>query len=100
MCILIENAEDLTYLTANGRWTKRPEKGAGFASILAAYTAAKNESIGKFNIVEFFALNHQIINLECGSGKREVQYPAPLGYQAKASANEIGRQELATAISI
>ena len=84
-------------MTANGSWTKRPENGAGFASVIAAYTAAKNESIGAFNIVQFFALNGQIINLECGSGKRETHYSAQPRSQSKSSVYKIGRRELVAA---
>lgn len=69
MNILIEDAEQLTYLNAKGQWTKKPSEGSSFLSTKAAYATAKNELIGKFNIVLFVAPNSQLINLDCGRGK-------------------------------
>ena len=78
MCILVENAEEVAYLTAHGHWTKEPGEGSCFASTRAAFAAAKGQPIGKFNIVQFFALNGQFINLEHGRGKRmEARLPRP-----------------------
>ena len=54
MNILIENAETLEYLAANGKWTKKPADGTVFPATRAAVAAAKNEPIGKFNIVVIF----------------------------------------------
>ena len=71
MDILIEDAEQLRYLNAKGQWTKNPGEGSSFLSTKAAYATAKNELIGKFNIVRFIALNGQLINLDCGRGKRK-----------------------------
>jgi hypothetical protein len=75
MCILVENAEEVAYLTAHGHWTKVPGAGSCFASTRAAFAAAKEEPIGKFNIVQFFTLNGQIINLDHGSGGRKETRP-------------------------
>jgi len=69
MNILIENAETLEYLTDNGRWTKKPADGTSFPATHAAFTAAKNEPIGKFNIVRYFSDTGQFINMDHGSGK-------------------------------
>lgn len=69
MDILIEDAEQLTYLTPEGLWTKKPAEGRGFLSTKSAYATAKKELIGKFNIVQFIALTGQFINLDCGKGK-------------------------------
>jgi hypothetical protein len=69
MDILIEDAEQLTYLNAKGQWSKTPGEGSGFLSTRAAFATAKNELIGKFNIVQFIALNGQLVNLDTGRGK-------------------------------
>jgi hypothetical protein len=69
MCILIENAETLEYLGNNGRWTKKPGEGASFPATHAAFATAKNEPIGKFNIVRYFPDTEQFINMDHGSGK-------------------------------
>jgi hypothetical protein len=76
MRILIENAEETEYLTADGQWTKKPGEGACFASTGAAYAVAQKQPIRKFNIVQFFDLNGQFINLDAGSGIAEESRPA------------------------
>jgi hypothetical protein len=69
MNILIENAETLEYLVSDGKWTKKPAEGTSFPATRTAFTAAKNEPIGKFNIVCYFTDTRQIINMDHGSGK-------------------------------
>ena len=69
MTILIEDAETLEFLAVNNQWTRKPGDGRCFASTSAALSAAKEEPIGKFNIVEYFCLNQQLINLDFGNGK-------------------------------
>jgi len=69
MHILIENAETHEYLTENGKWTKKLADGTPFPATRAAMAAAKNEPIGKFNIVRYFAATNQFINMDHGSGK-------------------------------
>jgi hypothetical protein len=69
MTILIEDAETLEFLAANNQWTKKPGNAICFASTRAAFSAAKGEPIGKFNIVQHLSLNQQLINLDHGSGK-------------------------------
>jgi hypothetical protein len=66
--ILIEDAESLKYLGANGRWTKSPEDGASFEATRTACAAAKTEPIGKFNIVRYFPSTEQFINMDYGIG--------------------------------
>jgi hypothetical protein len=69
MNILIENAETLEFLATNGRWTKKPAEGTSFPATQSALAAAKNEPIGKFNIVRYFSDTGQFINMTHGSGK-------------------------------
>jgi hypothetical protein len=69
MSILIEDAETMEYLTADGRWTKKPDEGTSFKATYAAYAAAKKEPIHKFNIVRYFPSTKQLINMDHGSGK-------------------------------
>ena len=69
MNILIENAETLEYLTNTGLWTKNVDKGKGFGFTNAAFAAAKQEPIGKFNIVSYITQTKQFINLDHGRGK-------------------------------
>lgn len=69
MNILIENAETLEYLTSNGQWTKNADKGKSFGITTEAFAAAKQELIGKFNIVCYIAQTKQFINMDHGRGK-------------------------------
>jgi cold-inducible RNA-binding protein len=69
MNILIENAETLEYLADNGKWTKKPADGTSFPPRTPPLLAAKNEPIGKFNIVRYFSDTEQFINMDHGSGK-------------------------------
>lgn len=78
MDILIEDAEQLNYLNAKGQWSKKPSEGASFPSTKAAYAVAKNELIGKFNIVRFLAFNGQLINLDRGRGKLKESSTSPV----------------------
>jgi hypothetical protein len=98
MCILVENAEEVAYLTAHGHWTKEPGEGSCFASTRAAFAAAKEELIGKFNIVQFFTLNGQIVNLDYGSGRHKDARPLQPRSQPQAAAG-IDKQGLTPAIT-
>jgi len=69
MNILIENADTLEYLGGNGKWTKNAAEGKCFGATTAAFSAAKLESIGKFNIVSYITQTKQFINLDHGRGK-------------------------------
>ena len=69
MKILIENAVTREFLTSEGRWTKKSDQGASFATTRSAHTAAKREPIGKFNIVGHISGTVQFFNLENGSGQ-------------------------------
>jgi hypothetical protein len=93
MCILIENAEEVGYLTVNGQWTKNPSEGASFASTGAAYAVAKEQDIHKFNIVQFFGLNGQFINLDHGVGRGKETASVQPTSESQASTAAISRQE-------
>lgn len=69
MNILIEDAETLEYLASNNLWTKNAAIGKDFGATGAAFTVAKKELIGKFNIVGYNADTKQFINLHHGKGK-------------------------------
>jgi len=69
MNILIEDAETREFLASGGGWTKKPDQGAKFATTRAAFAVAKAETMGKFNIVRYFAETAQFINMDHGSGK-------------------------------
>jgi hypothetical protein len=69
MNILIEDAEKLEYLTTDNHWTKKASEGKNFGATEAAFAVAKNEPIGKFNIVFFIPQTKQFINMDHGRGK-------------------------------
>lgn len=68
MNILIENDDTLEYLASTGRWTKNPRQGQRFPATRAAFQAAKQEAIGKFNIVWHIPETNQFVNLDHGRG--------------------------------
>jgi len=69
MNILIENAESLEYLGANGGWTKNAINARRFAATGLAFAAAKQEPVGKFNIVGYITETKQFVNMDHGRGK-------------------------------
>lgn len=69
MNILIEDADKLEYLTTEGQWTKNATQAKSFGATLAAFEAAKQEPVGKFNIVCYIRQTKQFINLDHGRGK-------------------------------
>jgi hypothetical protein len=73
MNILIENAESLEYLAGNGGWTKNVAKGKNFEATGVAFKIAKQELVGKFNIVAYIAESKQFINLDHGRGKSSAE---------------------------
>jgi hypothetical protein len=68
MNILIENNDTLEYLTPAGQWTKNPLSGKCYPATRIAFRAAKQEAIGKFNIVYHIPETNQFINLDHGRG--------------------------------
>jgi hypothetical protein len=97
VCRRIENAEEVEYLTEHGQWTKKPSEGACFASTGAAYAVAKKQPIHQFNIVQFFGLNGQFINLDHGSGRGKESGSIQPTPQSQASTVAIGRRNLTSA---
>ena len=69
MNILIEDADNLEYLTGDSRWTKIAADGKRFPQTGTAFDAAKKEAIGKFNIVGYITETRQLINLNHGRGR-------------------------------
>ena len=69
MNILIEDAEKLEYLTTDGQWSKNATDGKSFAATETAFEIAKQERVGKFNIVCYIKQTRQFINLNHGRGK-------------------------------
>jgi hypothetical protein len=68
MKILIENQDTSEFLTATATWTKNPLEGKVFAGTAIALRSAKQEAIGKFNVVGHISETHQFINLTHGRG--------------------------------
>jgi hypothetical protein len=69
MNILIENPESAEFFTGEGQWSKDIADALTFRGTVHALRAAKQESIGRFNIVGYFADTRQFINLNHGRGK-------------------------------
>lgn len=68
MKILIENNDAGEFLTAAGARTKNPLEGKMFASSAAAFRVARQEALGKFNIVCHVPQTNQLVNLNHGRG--------------------------------
>jgi hypothetical protein len=67
MSILIENNDTREYLTP-GKWSKNPLEGKRFPATVIALRAARQEAIGKFNIVVHIPETNQFVNLDHGRG--------------------------------
>ena len=76
MNILIEDAESLKFFTGEGLWSKIATEGKRFAGTGLAFKAAKQEHVGKFNIVGYIGETRQFINLEHGRGKGAAEVSA------------------------
>jgi len=59
MNTLIEDAMKLEYLTRNSQWAKDAAAGKDFGATTATLEVAKQEPIGKFNIVGYFPATKQ-----------------------------------------
>ena len=69
MNILIEDAEKLEYLTSSNQWTKNVTEGKNFGATGVAFDIAKQEPMGRFNIVAYFSITKQFVNMNHGRGK-------------------------------
>jgi hypothetical protein len=76
MNIIIEDAESLKFFIGEGLWTKNVAEGKRYAGTALAFKAAKQEPVGKFNIVGYIGETKQFINLDHGRGKGAVEIPA------------------------
>jgi hypothetical protein len=76
MNIIIEDAESLKFFTGEGLWSKTATEGKLYAGTALACKAAKQESVGKFNIVGYVAETKQFINLDHGRGKGAAEISA------------------------
>jgi hypothetical protein len=72
MHILIENNDTHEFLTSPGKWTPNPLQGKLFPATAVAFRAAKQEPIGKFNIVFHIPQTNQLVNLDHGRGLGEL----------------------------
>ena len=69
MHILIEDSESLQFFTGDGAWSKTVGDGRRYPATVLALRAAKQEPIGKFNIVGYVPETRQFVNLHHGRGK-------------------------------
>ena len=69
MKTLIENAEKLEYLTSDSHWTKNAGEAKDFKATGAAIEVAKQEPMGRFNIVGYFPGTKQLFNMIHGRGR-------------------------------
>ncbi len=76
MNILIEDTEKLEYLTSNNQWTKNAAEGRSFGNSEAALAVARQEPMGKFNIVGYIPQTNQLLNMNHGRGKRIAEIGA------------------------
>jgi hypothetical protein len=76
MNIIIEDADLQKFFTGEGHWSKTVTEGKHFAGTALAFKAAKQEAVGKFNIVGYVSETRQLINLDSGRGKGAVEIPA------------------------
>ena len=76
MRTLVEDAEKLEYLTSDSHWTKNAGEGKDFGATGAAFETAKQEPMGRFNIVGYFPGTKQFLNLNQGRGRRIAETTA------------------------
>ena len=69
MNIIIEDADSLKFFIGEGLWSKNVTEGKRYAGTAAAFKAAKQEPVGKFNVVGYIGETKQFINLDHGRGK-------------------------------
>jgi hypothetical protein len=76
MKTLVEDAEKLEYLTSDSHWTKKAGEAKDFRATGAAIEVAKQEPMGRFNIVGYFPETKQFLNLNQGRGGRIAETTA------------------------
>jgi hypothetical protein len=76
MNILIEDADSQKFFTGDGLWSKLATEGKRYAGTASAFKAAKQEPVGKFNIVGYVTETKQLINLDHGRGKGGAEVAA------------------------
>ena len=76
MNIIIEDAESQKFFTGEGLWSNLASEGKRYAGTALAFKAAKQEPVGKFNIVGYIGETKQLINLDHGRGKGAAEIPA------------------------
>ena len=76
MNIIIEDAESLKFFISEGLWTTNVTESRRYARTGLAFKAAKQEPVGKFNIVGHIPATGQFVNLNHGRGKGAVEIPA------------------------
>ena len=69
MNIIIENPESMEFFAGDGRWSKKAAEGRLYGGTILAFRAAKQEPVGRFNIVGYFPDSRQFVNLDHGRGK-------------------------------
>ena len=87
MNILIEDAESLRFLTSGAQWSAQATEGKCFAGTRLAFKAAKQEAIGKFNIVGYILSTKQFVNLDHGQGKGAASPAQVVGSQPTEPVN-------------
>ena len=72
MNIIFEDAGSQKYFTVKGQWAQNAADGKFYSGTRFAFMIAKQEPIGKFNIVGYIPATRQFINLDHGHGKGAV----------------------------
>lgn len=76
MNIMIEDVDAQKFFIGEGLWSKTAMEGKSFSGTALAFKAAKQEPIGKFNIVGYVPETRQCINLDHGRGKGATEVAA------------------------
>jgi hypothetical protein len=76
MNILIEDVDSQKFFTGEGLWSKLVAEGKHYGGTASAFKAAKQEPVGKFNIVGYVVETKQFINLDHGRGKGAAEVAA------------------------
>ena len=66
MNIIVEDVDSMKFFTGEGQWTRNADDDKHHAGTIQAYSAARNEPIGKFNVTGYIAGTKQLISLRNG----------------------------------